>query len=80
VLPTWVELTTLSDYSRTTPCIDLAVFPGTPYLDGATAWFWTATAAASNPAYGWGVRFADGVVGTIEKFLSQRVRCVRPGP
>ena len=69
-LPTFKELMTLLDPTRSNPPVDAKAFPNTP-----TEWFWTASDA--NPAGVAAVSFMNGETGFFAASDALRVRCVR---
>lgn len=75
-MPTFKELQSIVDYSRTNPAIDPFSFTNTP----ATS-FWAGSASASGGASqsAWGVGFNNGGIDTYIKFSKLRVRLVRSG-
>lgn len=69
-VPSVAELTSLVDFSRQTPAIDLAAFPGTP-----PELFWTITRAFSGL---WYVSFDDGAATKVMDLAAPaHTRCVR---
>jgi hypothetical protein len=75
-LPTRMELVSIVDFTRDSPAIDLDAFPGTP-----SAWFWTASRWADDPAFAWYVYFENGFSNFNDQEALYRVRCVRePSP
>ncbi len=76
-LPSLKELLTLVDVSKAQPpAIDTVVFSDL-LPDAFNQTYWTSTALAANPASAWGVAFADGSPGLLDKLVQRRVRCVR---
>ena len=73
-LPDLHELHSLVDYGRTTPAIDVNVFPATEYR-----WFWSSASLALNSHMARSVNFENGLVGGGSKSTWDRVRCVRHG-
>jgi hypothetical protein len=71
-LPTEIELFSLVDSTATSPAIDAAAFPGTP-----SAFFWSSSPLAGDPASAWGVYFSYGGTGSGVASVANRVRCVR---
>jgi hypothetical protein len=71
-LPSMIELISLIDFGRASPCIDTDYFPGAP----ANA-FWSSTPAANSTLLAWGVTFLYGEVGTNTVGFPASVRCVR---
>lgn len=69
-LPTFKELMTLLDPTRSRPPVDPKAFPSTP-----TEWFWTASDA--NPMGVAAVSFMNGETGFFAASDALRVRCVR---
>jgi hypothetical protein len=74
-MPTRIELLSIVDDTRHKPAIDTDAFPETP-----SAWFWTSTPYAANPAeYAWVVYFGSGGSYDGLRGYRYRVRAVR-GP
>jgi hypothetical protein len=78
-LPSRIELTSITDFTRAGPAIDRTAFPGTP-----SAFFWTSTAWAVTTAAiprAWIINFYEGLASNgAYQSGSYRVRCVRsPG-
>jgi len=74
-LPTRAELLSIVDDTRHNPAIDTDAFPDTP-----SAWFWTSTPYAANPAEcAWVVGFGHGLSNFVNRDYHGRVRAVR-GP
>lgn len=74
-LPSRVELSTLTDFTRANPAIDTAAFPGTP-----PRFFWTGTPWAVDhaPPYAWMINFYEGLATNAGNTDSRfHVRCVR---
>ena len=71
-LPSMIELISLVDFGRASPCIDTDYFPG-----ASAAAFWSSTPAANSTLFGWGVTFLYGEVGTNSVNFPVSVRCVR---
>ena len=69
-LPTFKELMTLLDPTRSNPPVDPKAFPSTP-----TEWFWTAS--DRNPMGIAAVSFMNGETGFFAASDALRVRCVR---
>lgn len=81
-MPNKNELESLVNLSATVgPTIDVDSFPNTP-LTG-DPWNegdqWTSTTYVKDPAHAWIVRFANGVVGALNKNDTNFVRLVRSG-
>jgi hypothetical protein len=70
-LPTYIELSSLVDYTRTNPSIN-AAFLNTQYTG-----FWTSTTAAGPPGLAWAVYFDDGAGGYNSLYTPYYARCVR---
>ena len=70
-LPNSNELQSLVNYGRIYPA---STFPGMPI---SFMWFMSSSTFADN--YAWGVDFAAGSVGGINKDYGRSVRCVRGG-
>jgi hypothetical protein len=78
-LPSRVELTSITDFTRAGPAIDRTAFPGTP-----SAFFWTSTPWAVTTAAiprAWIINFYEGLASNAAyQSGSYRARCVRsPG-
>ena len=73
-LPNRTELESLVKIDASAPAIDGTVFPAT-----ASAWYWTSTTYAPNPAYAWFVFFDNGNSFASHKTLTFHVRLVRSG-
>ena len=73
-LPNRTELESLVKIDASAPAIDGTVFPAT-----ATAWYWTSTTYAPNPAYAWCVYFNNGGTNAYLKTNTNHVRLVRSG-
>lgn len=71
-LPTRIELSSIVDYTRASPAIDIDTFPGKN--DDA---FWSATPKAGSDTDAWYVSFDSGNVDISERTKELRVRCVR---
>jgi hypothetical protein len=74
-LPTFIELLSLVDYSKTYPAIDSTHFPGTP-----PDYFWSATPApgTNTPVtVAYFVNFNPGLTGTYDTTHVDYARCVR---
>ncbi|MBP7432839.1 SUMF1/EgtB/PvdO family nonheme iron enzyme [bacterium] len=71
-LPTRKELSTLADYGKNNPSIDLSVFPDTPGLS-----FWVSTQHLNDLSMAWFVDFSEGQVYFDEKNNYKMVRCIR---
>jgi hypothetical protein len=73
-LPTIVELTSIMDYSVSSPgpTVNIGAFPGTP--SGA---FWTATMLAGSSTYAWIINTYDGSTQYDTASAIHYVRCVR---
>jgi hypothetical protein len=69
-LPTVIELLSIVDYSRDSPCINVAVFPTTT-LD----LFWTSTPYPGGGS-AWDVYFVSGFTGYTGATYPGSVRCV----
>jgi hypothetical protein len=70
-LPTYIELSSLVDYSRTNPSIN-AAFLNTQYTG-----YWTSTPAAGPSGLAWAVYFDNGAVGYNSLDNPYYARCVR---
>jgi hypothetical protein len=78
-LPSRIELTSITDFTRAGPAIDPTAFPGTP-----SAFFWTSSPWAVTTAAiprAWIINFYEGLASNAAyQSGSYRVRCVRsPG-
>ena len=73
-LPNRTELESLVKIDASAPAIDGTVFPAT-----ATAWYWTSTTYAPDPAFAWVVNFSNGYTVAYYKIDIGRVRLVRSG-
>lgn len=73
-LPNRTELESLVKIDASALAIDGTVFPAT-----ASAWYWTSTTYAPNPAVAWGVGFSFGLPYADSKTDANRVRLVRSG-
>jgi len=71
-LPTVQELSSVVDYSSTSPAISKSVFPGT-----SPSPYWTSTEYNGNDSIGWAVHFSAGLVFDSSKQDKAYVRCVR---
>jgi hypothetical protein len=71
-LPAVIELSTIVDFTRTSPAIDPTAFPTTP-----SEWFWTSSPYTAYSGYVEDVYFSAGYSGNDVVGLGQRVRCVR---
>ncbi len=74
-LPDRFELSSLVDYGRYNPSIDIGLFPSTPSNS-----FWSSSTYAGPQDNAWIVIFDTGDVGNGVKDLGLNVRCVRLGP
>jgi hypothetical protein len=73
-LPTIKELFSLADHTRSSPAIDVEVFP-----DTESDWYWSSTPTAWNDAAVWVVDFNYGCVLSLRRGSSACVRAVRAG-
>ena len=73
-LPNRTELESLVKIDASAPAIDGTVFPAT-----ATAWYWTSTTYAPNPAFAWYVDFGNGNTYAGYETSTFHVRLVRSG-
>jgi len=79
--PNVLELIGVVDYSRQSPAVDPAVFPGT-----LGVFYWTSTTIASAPTMAWAVRFQDGALAAWQSTKTgtatsnHPVHCVAGGP
>jgi hypothetical protein len=78
-LPSRIELTSITDFTRSGPAIDQNAFPGAP-----SAFFWTSTPWAVTTAAiprAWIINFSEGLASNgAYQSKSYRARCVRsPG-
>ena len=77
-LPSRVELTSLTDFTRAGPAIDTSAFP-----NAAPAFFWTSSpwVVSHNPPFSWIINFYEGLASNAaDQNGAYRVRCVRsPG-
>ncbi len=74
-LPTFIELTSLVDFTRVVPAIDLVAFP-----DPIQGNFWTSTAVAAAAGEAWYVAFSTGFnYQGHQDFLRLGARCLRSG-
>ena len=73
-LPNRTELESLVKSDASAPAIDGTVFPAT-----ASAWYWTSTTYAPNPALAWSVYFNGGGTNAYVKASAFHVRLVRRG-
>ena len=71
-LPTYWELQSIIDETRTNPAIDVDVFPGTPSI-----YFWTSSPYVGDSSGAWVVAFSDGITFYDDVTLAWRARCVR---
>jgi len=60
------------DSSRSLPAIDTSFFPRTP-----STTFWSSSAVAGSPSFGWGVSFGGDDAGDVDATNMGRARCVR---
>ncbi len=72
-LPTIEELQTIIDNTRYDPALAIDFF------QGASDWYWSSSAYASNPYLAWYVSFYQGTVHWDSNDLPLFVRCVRGG-
>jgi hypothetical protein len=75
-LPSMIELSSITDTSRTDPAADPIAFANTP-----SVFFWTSQTDVTNTGLGWYVSFKTGgtyVGNDVRRFA--RVRCVRGRP
>ena len=70
-LPAFVELYSIVDYGPQ-PTIDAKVFPSTP-----GGGYWSSSAVAGHPGFGWLVDFIDGTSNNNSSSVSTFYRCVR---
>lgn len=73
-LPNKNELASIVEYRCYRPAINGQPFPNTP-LDG----YWSSSPYIHSSSSAWGVGFAVGAVGYVEKSYNLRVRLVRAG-
>lgn len=71
-LPDYNELTSIVDYSRYNPAIDITAFP-----DTVGSYYWSSTTFAYNTYYAWFVGFGGGTDHYYYKSYSCYVRAVR---
>lgn len=71
-LPTILELITLIDFGRSSPAIDVSLFPNFEEGD-----YWTSTTAAYLSAMAWTINFTFGVPSQSGKTGDYYLRCVR---
>ena len=71
-LPEVKELVSIVDFRAYIPVIDEQLFPATN-----SAFYWTATSGADNPASAWAINFSFGLVSSPNTTNSNYVRCVR---
>ncbi|HKU41569.1 MAG TPA: DUF1566 domain-containing protein [Polyangiales bacterium] len=71
-LPTYKELLTLVDPTRTSPAIDTASFPS-----AASAAYWTASSYGGMTSHAWYVDFSDGNSNYAGTGTKRYARCVR---
>lgn len=76
-LPSVHELASLVDPSVAFPGPTLPA--GHPFTNVLSAFYWSATTDAEDPADAWGVNFNGGDVGSPGKTVSTQVWCVRGG-
>jgi hypothetical protein len=72
-VPTWIELVSIVDYSRSAPAIDTTAFTGVP-----SDWFWSTTVVGTTGLQQ-SIFFFSGKVAGLDTTAAQlwRVRCVR---
>jgi len=73
-LPNRKELRSIIDYSRSSPAIDTAVFPGT-----VSSYYWSSTTYARYTGGAWDIGFSSGHDASSDKSGSGYVRAVRGG-
>ena len=77
-LPTRIELLSIVDFTRTSPALDVAAFPGTP--GGKFHWTsspWVVSQIATKPQYSWIVNFYEGLTSNAgDRTQPQFARCV----
>ncbi len=73
-LPNRQELSSVTDFSRYNPAVDMDYFPNT--LSGV---YWSSSPAANTSSSAWGVSFGNGGYGRHGKSDSYYVRLVRGG-
>ncbi len=71
-LPNVKELTSIVDFSRTKPAIDLAAFPAT-----SSGQYWSSSPYAGDSSYAWAVGFDFGMVNGVYRNGFVTVRLVR---
>jgi hypothetical protein len=71
-LPSRIELSSIVDYARALPAIDLTTFPGTPM-----EYFWSSSIYAGNTASAYSVNFTKGFTDRVAVTTLSHVRCVR---
>ncbi len=73
-LPNIKELTSLIDYSKHNPAVDITMFRKI-----FTSYYWSSSACANDTNNAWLVHFYGGDVSYDNKSNSSHVRCVRGG-
>jgi hypothetical protein len=73
-LPTFQELQTIADYSRSYPSINSAYFPNT-----INNFYWSSTSYHYDLEYAWFVSFGNGYIAYNDKNMYSYVRAVRGG-
>jgi len=71
-LPTRAELESIVDTSRSSPALDVRLFP-----DTLAQWFWSSSAKVNSTDSAWFVDFSAGSASYKAKSTALRVRCVR---
>ena len=74
-LPSVVELKSVLDPTLQAPFVPVSVFTGIQ----SSYYYWSATTYADDPSNAWYVLFSNGNVGSVTKFNSHHVWCVRGG-
>lgn len=74
-LPTLKELRSLVDHGQSNPAVDPTYFPNTQ-----TNVYLTSTAYANDPTAVWGINFATGIAGPVQRSTASYARLVSDGP
>lgn len=72
-LPTFIELSSIIDYSRVHPAVDTSTFRGP--AGSTTGWYWSASASGASRA--WARNFYDAARAVELRTSTLAVRCVR---